>query len=1414
MSADDIKGGGNPSYKGYAYQKLVTVWVGLTLMFGPGARADQITVEPASYDDVKANLAVDDEAAEGNLTLQTDDELHVQIKFKGAGQWSAKDFAGVIKDKPATGKKGPAPRPRAVSMLLQEPARRYVFITNRVVDAALAKGVVATAAQRPDAAFLPTNLGLGANEEAALAGRFALIEQMTPTETRRQIDEILMEHLKVPAQKLDACVDQLKRLVEDRFLETPDPLRKSEIERVAEAHEGKPHIDPRLAHYVAPPGRAAAEDLLSTVGAVLLIGPSGYGKTLTAESLVFDRRTANPPFKIVRKSDGPGAIDEAFRSSGRVVFHLEDLWGQSDFKSGEAGDWTNHIAKLLPNASAHKQFIITSRNEIYWEALSDTPPTLWSDRAVTIDHDSYDRAARRKILHDNLTTTSSWRRDMAVQHERRLLKELDSPIEIDGFTKQLRAVAKPEQVDITKLIDRAQTDGRMHVVMEHARGFGANGIGGAAVLWALLRQSRSLARERLRDLRRQVERESPREWALDSLADELEQTQLELDTNDDFVAHGKVVEALERVARQQSRAAERALNDAASAAATLAKTDETWREEFQRLVEGGRLLAEHGVRLDDEVVAALDQLLIDTLKSQAGNKQQFRQTWQDAVWHASPATPIGKLIKWLETGEPREKGQFDFAWRPPEMTAAERDAVRAADPDFIVLKGFVEHVLPRTHQHYDADTLLPWLKAFGIDLSASFIAAGKVIASVADYVMSADAISEGALSWPDPRYAEIWKQILAMDALVDVALAKSGEERRKAWQGELDYADGLRVQDQTDEEGPAATHYARGYVKARHQQQGFAWIKDHPRPDLIFPLWAEILRHGSAEIADEEIDALFAMAGTDDRRQAEAIRVVGERRLKSAHARVIAALANGGSEAVDAAVRALNWLEADGKVPNGRAKAEATLMALLKTLPPVRAARLAPFIVKLEFSSKKHAKRAADVVAAAAPEARASVQLALAGPLDADEPALLDYYRQLGPGEAEALIAQGPKGMGGLILQIGAAEELDVLETAKTWAQSDDPNPAQAAVTALGILGSPEARSEVVQALKHRHFEVRRRAMEALAVNATDAARQALFAMTSDKSAPVREALADMIGKRGWTDGIPALVRLLGDSRNYASHPERQRRNEPDYRVARTAAFSLASFGALPSAVIKDIMAAIDTRAATSGKTRRAVDVVLIARMLGLLEAPDDKATWDCLGRALDSTEVAGDDGENLYPIRYAAAWTSTHRLGAHPNQWEHAPWDKLEAAADHIDPQLAAPALLAIGAKLTIGLDAGALKALRGEHASPVRAALALSMINEHSEARELALKHALLLPKHPLLAPGADISTDKADVPRWPLTHKGRAWLKALQQGEDVELTLLWMMSRRTGLKLVRTDFNPFALRRRDTIPITTMSEMFGME
>lgn len=1406
MTTDNHNGGANPSYQGYDYQKLVTVWVALKLMFGPGTSTDRITVEPASHDDIKADLDVPPDAAEANLIVAAAGELHVQIKFKGAGAWSPKDFAGVVNEKPAKGTKGPKPRARAKALMLANAKRRYVFITNASVDGTLASGRVDSPERPSDPTFTPAHLNLKAGQD--LAGRFALIEGMTLDATRQKIDEILTRTLHVPSQGLDGCVERLKRAVEDRFLAVRDPLHRNDVEKIAEASGGLPHANPQLAFYVAPANFGLAEALLAELGAVLLIGPSGYGKSLTADQLAYDQRQADPPYKIVRREDGLGAIEEAFRAPGRTLFHLEDPWGQSGLKKGEAEEWTKRISALIVQKAPDKLFVITSRSEIYRAALSASPAPLWSSRAVTIDDNAYDEDARRAILHGRLAGQGTWRQDLAQQHEKRLLRDLKSPFELISLARELIAVAKPLEAKVDVLVDRALSDSRLQVVRDQIGAYGDRGERGAAVLWALLRFSRALPPKFLADLRREVDKEGKVDIGLDDLAAHLAQTQLTKDGDGAYAAHAKVIEAMEAIARDQFRGAEDALNASARAALRLAVKDSTWVSVAERLVTGARSLEDAGVELEEVVVEAFDKILIDELAAAVSKPSAFRTAWRNADGRISSRQPIGRLVDWLQHGAPKTKGGFaEFGWKPPKVSQADREALLAADPKLGILKGFIAHQLPWTHTDYDADKLMAWLNPFGVDFTKAFLAAGEVVAQAAEYVMCGDAIADCALAGSNPPYEAVWSQIETMQAIVDDALAKSNEDRRQAWQGELDFAHGLHIQERTEEEGPSAEHFAKGYVRARRRREGHDWIAGHARQDIILPLWADAMKWNLPKVTSTELDAFFAAAGNDDRLQAAGLSVIADRRLEFGRDRVSAALTTGGPKAINAAVRALSFLEGDDEGTSGRHSAQTILLTLLPTLSPTRAVMLAPEIVDLESGHRK-VGLAQRVLAAAAPEAAAAVHLALSRALGADNATLLNRFRELPPGQAETLMAEGPRNLTRLLLLISGAEHLDIQALAEQWATSSDEDNAQAAVRALAELGTPEARAAIVHALTHAHFKVRRTALEALAPNSDTAEKTAILGLVVDRSAPVRQALAQVIGQEAWPEGLDVLVTLLGDRRNYCRHPEHQRRDEPEYHVARAAAEALARFDPLPPQVLDQITTFL------TNDGGEAIDVVLHATLFGFLTYPNHPGAWTAIERGLADAHVVGDADENLYPVRYAAAWAVVHRISRHPFEHNLVPWAAVKAAADHIDAQLAAPLLLALGAQLALDSDAATLEALRGPNASDVRKALALSMIDNRDAAADVARKHGFLAADHPFLYQADDLAAGDTELSRWPLSTRARDWLLSLRAGADVEATLLWVMARRTGLDFRVAEFTPWALRRKTSIPITTFAEIFGME
>lgn len=1390
---EDLGGGANPSYRGYHYQKLVTVWVALELMFGSGAATEEVIVEPASHDDMKARLDVPGEQAEARLKVHGVD-LHIQIKLKGSGHWSARDFAGIVDDAPGGGQRGPAPRDRAKALLLQDPKARYLFITNRSVDATLSRGRVSRPAARPSADFLPTNLKLGAADKVKLAGRFALIDNLTPEAVRTHIAGRLTGELHLPDHKVDAVLNELLQLVEDRLLGLADPLRRGEVLKVVARQGGSPYPDAQLATYVPPTARAEAERKLDSLGGVLLVGPSGFGKTLTARSLVHQHRTAPTPYEILTEADGLPAIQAALsRPGGRYLIYLDDPWGQAGLEREQAARWTKALPDLLRDASEARRVIVTSRTEVYHQALTSRPGAVWEDRRVVVDGAAYDIPARKAILHGKLKAHASWRQDFARQHEDRLVAELATPRELDGFVRQLVATGRPEDADIWALIGKAQEDGRRAVVLDQVRGHGDPGLNGAAVLWALLRQSRRVAPSRLTILRRRMERSGGIELALDDLAAALAPTQFDREADGTLSAHSKVLEALEILARDFYRQAERALNTAARTLLELAASDASWLDELQRVAEAAARLEGAGVVLDEAVRGAIDDRLLDVVLDASSSAHRFQGVWTSTTWRISQARPLGRLLHWLRVGAPKAgkpKG-LDFGWRPPAITDAELAEVRAADGAARILQGFVAHILPWTSDNYEADALLPWLAPFGVELTEAFLAGCAVLASDPHYAMSADTVAEGALMGHDPPYDRVWSQVTAMDDAVDAYLTRTREERRAAWQGELDFAVQLHIQDDVEDIAASPAHLAKGYVRARRRREGFGWFADHPRPDLVLPLWSDVLLERHRPPRKDEIDAYFGAAGDDVGLRARGLRVIGEHRLKFGRARVIEALRAGPHEARDAGVRALRHLDGDAW--------ETAALDLLAGLDVADLADLAQVLAAEGLYHKDKVAAAQRALARLSGEPAVIARLALSRILEADNTAVRADFRSLPPATAADLLARGPRGLARLLIVVAAAEGQDIQDLAAAWLASSDEYDALAALAALAEVKTSAARTIMARGLAHPDYKVRRQALNRLAPEADAGERAQLYLAEHDASAPVRERLAQVIGAHQWSDGLPVLIRLLADRRDYTAHPEHLRREELHFGVARAAAQALFAFKPLSPQPLDALLDFVEGGAQSSG------DALLHARLIQVLATLDHERIWSLLGARLQDDRVVGGDGENLYPVRYSAAWAVVYRLHEAPTAFRHAPWPQIEAAAAHLDPQLAAPALIALGTRIACEgrISAPDLAVLRGAHSSDARRALVFLLASDPQAAQAMARQHQLLPDDHFLMARPA---TEDA----WDLPDDG-AWRDQLEAGTDVERVVRWLIGRWEARD---TDFDPAALRRRDAIPIITTSEMFGME
>lgn len=329
---------GNPSYAGYEYQILVSVWIALDLVLAKEA-TETVVIEPASHEDVEAMLDVTPEAASSTSVaiLAGPIELTFQIKSRSTGAWSSRNFAEILRGKPVSKakssvkKKGPMPRLRPLNMLLEDPKRRYIFVTDTGLQAGLMPYAVASIMEWPSTGELPpaTRSSVPSAEHPGLAHRIAILSTITSETLESRVRNLLTFHGHVPALNQNACLKDMREQVRMRLLgSSGGRWTREDILGLLVRHGGSLLSTRMLDRYVRPRSFSMIEQKLVDRNAVVIIGPPGTGKTLTGEILEEQYRRSGAGYLIVGGEHGPGYVREQLSLPMPIVFHLRDPWDE------------------------------------------------------------------------------------------------------------------------------------------------------------------------------------------------------------------------------------------------------------------------------------------------------------------------------------------------------------------------------------------------------------------------------------------------------------------------------------------------------------------------------------------------------------------------------------------------------------------------------------------------------------------------------------------------------------------------------------------------------------------------------------------------------------------------------------------------------------------------------------------------------------------------------------------------------------------------------------------------------------------------------------------------------------------------------------------------------------------------------
>lgn len=252
----------------------------------------------------------------------------------------------------------------------------------------------------------------------------------------------------------------------------------------------------------------------------------------------------------------------------------------------------------------------------------------------------------------------------------------------------------------------------------------------------------------------------------------------------------------------------------------------------------------------------------------------------------------------------------------------------------------------------------------------------------------------------------------------------------------------------------------------------------------------------------------------------------------------------------------------------------------------------------------------------------------------------------------------------GPLTLLAAASGLDIAAPTDRLLATEDGRNGEIALQALQLSEPPDLRAQIAGALTHRRYVVRRRALQLLAPQAEHEERAQLVALARDHSADVRLAFADEMRSLKWPEARPALVDLLGDTRNYASHLAQPSWSR--YAVARAAASCLGRYEALPVEVVSALQVAV-----TSGNS----DPIVPAAAISALAMADEPGVIDLFRDALVGEGIKR--AARYRPAAQAAAWAIFDRTVAGKNDGFRSEF--IETAIDDV-ASIAGPLLITLG--------------------------------------------------------------------------------------------------------------------------------------
>lgn len=1332
-------------YAGYHYQKVASVWLALKWMFQE-ERCDAVTVEPASEEDIAANLMRPD--AMGVMGAEVAGILlEVQIKSRNSN-WTSASFRRVLvgEEKPATGGRGPAPRVRPLKMLQAEARLFYLFVTNAQLDADLTAFKIERAGARGTGKLEEKLIPAGTPE--TVWPRIGIFPELSLERLELEITVLLKQCAHVPHGRIAGCKERLFQAVQLRFLGRADRgWSKTEAGEVLLQCGGTLESSSAI---VPPANFAEMQAKLTNSHSLLLIGEPGVGKTAVARELARQLTLEAEPFELVHGvGSKPSVIATALAAPGAHVFLFEDPWGGEKL-ADDAELWMAELPKLMRKASPEKRFIITSRESIRHEAMREAKIPVLIAAELLLEAKHYPAGLRLEIVNRQMADAAPWQQDWVARYRKQWLQQLLVPLSLDHLCDRVKGAGQADELVIDDLLQESAVGTLSQTCSRELRSRGDETVAGALALWALQHvhnrvtdESAAEGRELIMTggYRRPIDPVRTFHWLVK--AGWFKQA------SEGFMAHPTCLSGIGQFLAEEPALAEDTLQAMLKGLADANRLDEA----FLIL----RHLARNPRAVTKSVRSSIESHLVGVFL--AADASSAKRAMSDITIYSTATDPVTVLLKELGRLDARAEENFGFeVWRYNSSLTKQQRAQIAGSADAERAAGiFVMHVLPEASiGRYNAQALVHFFQKFGWDFGPQFQALANVLLADADHTHPLlDVFVEGALCSERPPFESLLTLALAADDASGPYLDKYAKDRESAGQSEWDAGRASDLDDELQGYWVPRVAVLRDVVTAKCRHEGFAWIESHPRRDDLLHSWADGM---SPQTPLKELLALIDWCGAN-RRSTTWHGVMKSKRVEMRSVLIadlgscpLEELAECG-EAVACLVPLPLWPE---------------VTAAVAALPFARKAVLVTADLFQADDKEERRKAWRDTMQPAEIQAvdiarNANPNKALPV-FDADAG---QHLRTLAGHATPELAAKAAYvlGRGG----IDVADVVDRLSVGKAprvrlW------------VALAAMLSRPPVwgRAKARRLLSDDDYKIRRLAMRVLFHGATPEDENLLLGMSKDRSAPVRECCAEIIGEGKWAHGESVLAMLLEDRRNKNPSPGFER-SHPEYHVARAAAGSLLELGRLQTCTIDRCVALVK-------ENSTARDIELHCTILRVLAAQKDSRLLPLFASLLQDDWFVEAEKDSGYTRRYFAGWGLLELINAGNESDDGFDATPIVEGAMHNDPRLVAPCLVLLAYYAESAAEA-ILAVLSSPLTSELRALLILSCMSAEATSDTIAAARKKVGENHPaydlIQAPAPP---DATAWNAWLVDHPRTAdWLKTIQTDTDVIPTLRWALGRR---------------------------------